>query len=271
MGCLLFFLPKNRQILVTGLEFQPSDPLEDNNSLADYSMKSKYLTLLGLTLGLGIATAQAGGRSFGDELPEFLQQFDLNEDGEIDEEERQAIRENRETRRSEWLAKLDEDGDGEISQEEREAARDAFRARIEEKRAERFNGLAGDDGSLSLEEFAAIPGIDRLGEERIAAIFARMDEDESGDVSGEEFNSRLRHHRLPERPEGGWERPERPEGGWQWPERPEGGWQWPERPEGGEGGEGGWPGFQELLDKIRERLAGGGGEEEGDGEEEGGE
>ena len=225
-------------------------------------MKTKYLTLLGLTLGLGMSTAQAGERSFGDELPAFLLHFDLNEDGEIDEEERQAVRESRETRRSEWLAKLDGDGDGEISQDEREDARDAFRARIEERRNERFNGLAGDDGILSLEEFSASPGIDRLGEDRIAAIFARMDEDESGGVSSDEFNLRLRHHRLPERPEGGWERPQWPT--WERPELPAFP-EFPEFPEGGpEAPEGGWPSFQDLFERIRERLNAGGGEEEGE-------
>ena len=57
-------------------------------------MKIKYLPILAIALGIGIATTIAGHRTFGDgKLPEILEQFDLNEDGVIDEEERQAAKE----------------------------------------------------------------------------------------------------------------------------------------------------------------------------------
>lgn len=170
-------------------------------------MRIKYIPLLGLALAFG-TSAIARERSFGDGLPSFLQDFDVDENGTIDEEERQAIkdkiaarREERAAARAERNAELDTDGDGEVSREERAAAREAAReellAKIEAKRVERFAEAAGEDDpeNISLEEFSAIPGMDRLGEERVAAIFERMDADESGGVDIEEFNSRLHFHR----------------------------------------------------------------------------
>ena len=170
-------------------------------------MKLKYILIAGALFG-GNALAQDEGRSFGDgTLPEFLQQYDVNEDGVIDEEERQAIREARRAAREERRAAIDTDGDGEISAEEREAAREDIRERMAERRAEKFAEIAGDDGLLSLEEFAAIPGIARLPEGRVAALFGRLDADESGDVSLEEFNGRLRRSRPLHRPRPGNGRP----------------------------------------------------------------
>lgn len=170
-------------------------------------MRIKYIPLLGLALALGTAT-NAKERSFGDGLPSFLQDFDVDENGAIDEEERQAIkdqfaawREKRAAARAERLAEIDTDGDGEVSDEEkadaREAAREALIAKIEARRVERFAEIAGEDDpeTISLDEFTAIPGIDRLSEERVGAIFARMDADESGGLDIDEFNSRLHLHR----------------------------------------------------------------------------
>ena len=60
-----------------------------------------------------ITAAQAGDKRVGDgTLPEFLQQFDTNEDGKIDTEERQAIKELRDERRKERRDAIDTDGDG---------------------------------------------------------------------------------------------------------------------------------------------------------------
>jgi Ca2+-binding EF-hand superfamily protein len=166
-------------------------------------MKLKSILVIGTFLG-GASFAQAGDKSFGDgTLPEFLVQYDVNEDGQIDEEERQAIKEARKAAREARRAEIDTDGDGEISKDEREAARDAIRAAIEAKRAEKFAEIAGDDGLLSLEELAAVPHLENAPEEMIAAIFARLDADESGDVSLEEFNARLRPHRRHDGPRNG--------------------------------------------------------------------
>lgn len=146
-----------------------------------------------------ITAAQAGDKRVGDgTLPEFLQQFDTNEDGKIDTEERQAIKELRDERRKERRDAIDTDGDGKISGEEKKAAHAAIRERIEDRRAEHFAEIAGEDGLLTRAEFCAIPALADVSAEVADAMFARLDADESGDVTLEEFNNRLRrHHHKP--------------------------------------------------------------------------
>jgi len=147
---------------------------------------------------MGACPLQADDRSFGDgTLPEFLIPFDVNEDGQIDEEERQAIRDARKAAREQRRAEIDTDGDGEISEEEREAARDEIRANISERRANKFAEIAGEDGLLSLEELSLVRYLSRASENRIASLFARLDTDGSGDISLEEFTARLRDHGSP--------------------------------------------------------------------------
>ena len=56
-----------------------------------------------------------GGKVFGNgNLPEFLVKYDLNEDGVLDEEERQAAKDARKNRAKEKRASWDTDEDGEI-------------------------------------------------------------------------------------------------------------------------------------------------------------
>ena len=158
-------------------------------------MKLKSLLIIGAALVTSSTFAHADGRTFGDGLPEFLEKFDVNGDGKIDEEERQAIKDAREARHEDWIAQWDTDGDGRLSLAEREAAKAALRAKIEEKRNERFAEVAGEDGVIDTEEFAAIPAFSKVGAERVAALFARIDADSSGGIDLEEFNSRLRPSR----------------------------------------------------------------------------
>ena len=147
-------------------------------------MNIKYLPILAIAVGIGIATTNAGrDRTFGDgKLPEILAQFDLNEDGKIDEEERQAAKEARRAaraeRRAERVAEFDTDGDGELSDEEKEAARDARRDALQAKREEKFAEIAGDDGCLDSDEFAALAPFENRDPERVASIFERLDADE---------------------------------------------------------------------------------------------
>ncbi len=97
------------------------------------------------------------------ELPEFLKPYDLDGDGKLSVEERQAfekaVREARPARpgiKNPW----DTDGDGKLSDEEKQAARAAIEAKMTETRTARFNELdTDDDGLLTTEELAAIPGI----------------------------------------------------------------------------------------------------------------
>ncbi|MGC6566324.1 MAG: EF-hand domain-containing protein [Akkermansiaceae bacterium] len=147
---------------------------------------------------LGACPLQADDRSFGDgTLPEFLIPFDVNEDGQVDEEERQAIRDARKAAREQRRAEIDTDDDGEISEEEREAARNEIRSNISERRANKFAEIAGEDGLLSLEELSQVRYLSKASENRIASLFARLDADGSGEISLEEFTARLRDHGSP--------------------------------------------------------------------------
>ncbi len=161
-------------------------------------MKSTSFATAAFLLGLfSPLSAQAEDRAIGEgTLPQFLQQFDTNEDGRIDEEERQAIRDLRTQMREERRNSIDRDGDGQISAEEIEAARAALREQIEARRMEKFTEIAGEDGLISPEEYSQIPGMNRLPDFIFDAIFDRLDADDSGDITLEEFFQRLRRHRT---------------------------------------------------------------------------
>ena len=149
---------------------------------------------------LGSVFAQDLNKSFGDgTLPEFLMKYDVNEDGIIDEEERQAVKEERKAARKK---NSNEFGPSRniTSLEERLAARNSIRERILSKRAEKFAKIAGKDGVLSLEEFTSLPPFKNAISERISSIFKRLDSDSSGDVTLEEFNRRLRDHSPQDEP-----------------------------------------------------------------------
>jgi len=97
-------------------------------------MKLKRL-LLPPTAFLSALLVKADHKSFGDgTLPEYLRQYDVNEDGRIDEEERQAIKAARKAARDQQHAEIDTDGDGQISAVESETARNFIRTKISEKR-----------------------------------------------------------------------------------------------------------------------------------------
>jgi len=140
--------------------------------------------------------ARAGDRTFGDgALPSFLEVYDVNGDGVLSEEEKQAMRDVREQRRESLIAQWDTDGDGVISEKERLAAQQKLRDRIEQSRIEHFQEAdTDDDGFLSFAEYSAIPAVQRLAAQypdKPALIFARMDADDDNRVSLEEFLGRL--------------------------------------------------------------------------------
>ncbi|MBB07718.1 MAG: hypothetical protein CMN03_05595, partial [Roseibacillus sp.] len=139
-------------------------------------------------------------RCFGHgKLPEILRQFDLNDDGRIDVEERQAAKEARRQAQAERRAALieewDTDGDGELSREEREAAREAARnerrAALQDKREEMFEQVAGEDGCLDWNEFKHLKPFRHKPSWYVASIFRRVDADDDNCISFEEFTSRL--------------------------------------------------------------------------------
>lgn len=156
-------------------------------------MRIKSILVASGLLGSAIL-AQDLSKSFGDgTLPEFLMRYDVNDDGIIDEEERQAIKEERKAARQSRR-----NSGGKMSLKERLAARDSIRERILSKRAKKFAEIAGEDGVLSLEELSSLPAFKNAFKERVDSIFARLDSDKSGYVSLEEFNQRLRNHRPSE-------------------------------------------------------------------------
>lgn len=80
---------------------------------------------------------------------EFMKQWDKNGDGEIDESEREAIRADFDKRRQENVKKYDKNGDGDLNDEEREAMFADFRKQREEMTAKYDKDK---DGILSFEE-----------------------------------------------------------------------------------------------------------------------
>ncbi len=167
-------------------------------------MKLQYFALCA-AMAIPAAFAQEkpadGPKHFGNGacLPKFLEQYDVDGDGTINEEERQAMIEARKQIHQKLIDRWDEDGDGKISMEEREAAREQLRKLMEEKRTERFNDADTDgDGAISWDEFTALPGVaDRLEQfpffkEIVTRIFNNIAGDDEL-ISLEEFLA-IGHH-----------------------------------------------------------------------------
>jgi Ca2+-binding EF-hand superfamily protein len=108
--------------------------------------------------------------------------FDTDGDGQLSDEEREAMRETRraekEERRAEMTAKFDKDGDGQLSEEERKPMK-----------VERVQGMvtrldADGDGKLSQAEFENGPRGRRRGP---PIDFATADTDKDGSLSADEL------------------------------------------------------------------------------------
>lgn len=144
--------------------------------------------------------AEAGDRSFGDgTLPDYLAIYDVDGDGTLSVEEVQAMREARQHRHRDWIEQWDTNEDGMIDDEERMAAREELRRRIIHRRTMRFREADADgDGCLTFVEFSAIPAVMKLAEEHPEAparIFDRLDINDDNCISLEEFLRHLRHRR----------------------------------------------------------------------------
>lgn len=162
-------------------------------------MKLLKPTLLSAVLAAAVSSALAQAptppqrQAFGTgELPEILKPYDLDNDGKLSVEERQAFikaMKDAAANRPKPTNPFDTDGDGKLSDEERAAAQDALRARIVEERTKRFKELDKDDsGDLTAAEFATAP---HMNAARAAAVLARLDKDSSGTVSLAEFLAAL--------------------------------------------------------------------------------
>jgi Ca2+-binding EF-hand superfamily protein len=156
-------------------------------------MKLTYLALATLTLLGSSFSAQAADRTFGDgSLPDFLKPFDINDDGKLDEGERQAakaaLREKAKEKHEDFLTKWDTNKDGKLDALELKAAREAQKAKVEELRTKRFNDAdKNDDGLLSLVEFTATIPTGVLPSGAAALIFAHLDTDGTPGISLAEF------------------------------------------------------------------------------------
>ena len=115
--------------------------------------KKLVVTIAGALLLGGIASAAPGDRQ---PSPRMLEKFDANRDGQLDDAERQVMKEKfrakHEKRRQKLLAEFDAIKDGKLDEAERARAHEV-------KSAERFKKLdTNGDGVLSLQEFQAAKG-----------------------------------------------------------------------------------------------------------------
>ena len=138
--------------------------------------KTTVKILLATTLiAVGAGAAMAKGPGGGERMD--FETLDVDGSGEITVEDIAALRDNR-------FAALDANGDGSVTLDEYQAAASAEAA---ERAAERFERLDADgDGSLSRDVLEARSGRGGgMGERMIS----RLDTDDSGGVSAEEFEA----------------------------------------------------------------------------------
>ena len=148
---------------------------------------SQKLPLFALLTALLVA-----GTAKGSSLAAFLRPFDADQNGRLDAEEAQAARDYRRQLREQRRNTIDLNDDGQISPAEVRAARKQIRETILERRQKRFTDLAGQDGLLTVKELALLPQLLRVNPDYLNALFVRLDADEDGAVTFEEFSARLR-------------------------------------------------------------------------------
>jgi Ca2+-binding EF-hand superfamily protein len=158
-------------------------------------MKINWLVICTLcfTPAVFAQTGQQQQKRFGDStcLPAYLAQYDVNGDGVISEEERQVMELARDQIQKKLRTDWDTNGDGKISDQERDQAKLRLRDMITECRTTRFleADLDGDE-VLSYDEFILLPGMAKKVVDKpevVAAIFDRLDIDDSGTISLDEF------------------------------------------------------------------------------------
>lgn len=127
-----------------------------------------------LMIGLGATTAMAAGKGEGREIPTF-EELDADSSGEITVEDLEAMR-------TERFATMDTDGDGSINEAEFVAK---AQADAQERAAAMFARLDADgDGVLSQDVLQ-----NRSRGRNPERMISRLDTDDSGGVSAEEFEA----------------------------------------------------------------------------------
>ena len=111
-------------------------------------MKLKLLTVFAVLAGLAMASGtpekEEGRKDRGKPgIKQWIEKFDKNGDGKLDEAERKAAVE---ARKAEFLKKFDKDGDGKISPEEKKAAAEEMKKRFGDRRRDRRPGSRKPEG-----------------------------------------------------------------------------------------------------------------------------
>ena len=105
-------------------------------------MKIKLFTVIAVLAGLATASGtpeKEEGRKHRDHpgIKKWIEKFDKNGDGKLDEAERKAAGA---ARKAEFLKKFDKDGDGKISPEEKKAIAEEMKKRFGDRRRDRRPG-----------------------------------------------------------------------------------------------------------------------------------
>ena len=148
----------------------------------------KHIVIASALMLSGISFAHAEGPP---PLTKFLKLFDLNGDGVLNEEERQAAKLALELKREEFIAKWDTNHDGKLSADEIQKLRRAIIEQIIAKRRAVFLKFAGEDELMSKEEFAHMPIFAEKDPVNVVALFERLDHDHDGSLTFAEFNFRF--------------------------------------------------------------------------------
>lgn len=148
-----------------------------------------------LLIAGGLATTAAQAAPAPARLTWFLKLFDVDENGMLDEEERQAAKAYLKQKRADVIAEWDKDGDGKLSAREIAALRQHIREKIRAKRYEKFLETAGEDKLISAEEFAAMPVFAERDPVKVARLFDALDRNDDGQLTFREFLKSFRRHR----------------------------------------------------------------------------
>jgi hypothetical protein len=146
-------------------------------------------------------SAQAAPPQMATGVPAFL---DTDGDQKISEAERQAFDQARakgrdkDTQPKNW----DRNADGTVDEEERLAAVATLKNEVKVKLAYLFLDLAGDDGALTLAEFSTLPQFKHQPPQPAANLFKRLDENDDGLVTIEEFFKQTGRGGPPSNPQG---------------------------------------------------------------------